>query len=100
MEGSLQVFKFLEELNLAHNNLSGLDRCLEVLSGCVFLRDLWLDHNPIAQEVRDAGGRIITRSYNQRPPTQNPPPHTPPHRSWTIAPRSSRACLRWWCWTA
>ena len=51
LEGSLSQFKFLQELDLANNDLANLDVCLEILRQLRYLRYLDLRNNPIAQEV-------------------------------------------------
>jgi hypothetical protein len=51
LKGSIENLMYLEELNLAYNNLSHLDKCLEVLSELLFLKVLRLMHNPVAQEA-------------------------------------------------
>ena len=51
LEGSsLKRFKFLNELHLNGNKLTGLDRCLKVLSKLQYLKTLNLYDNPVAEE--------------------------------------------------
>lgn len=57
---SVTRFQFLESLDLSFNELSGLDRCLDELAECRFLRRLWLHHCPVAEEA-DYRLRVIAR---------------------------------------
>jgi Ca2+-binding EF-hand superfamily protein len=60
LKGSLLAFKHIEELDLSDNSLSNLDRCLETLELFMLLRKLWLQNNPISQEV-DYRLRVLAR---------------------------------------
>lgn len=60
LKGSLLAFKHIEELDLSDNSISNLDRCLETLELFLLLKKLWLQNNPVSQEV-DYRLRVLAR---------------------------------------
>lgn len=60
LKGSLLAFKHIEELDLSDNSISNLDRCLETLELFMLLQKLWLQNNPVSQEV-DYRLRVLAR---------------------------------------